>query len=112
MRPLPDTGNGVSVGMMCADSSPPNVAYLLSRTARLSSVGSLGTPKEKKSGWTLTSHPREEPLSPRQCILDPPATQEEKHDVEHPLEVLLWVERVPHSRSYNRQCQEEANPVN
>ena len=30
--------NGVSVAAMCAESSPPNVAYLLSRTARLSWV--------------------------------------------------------------------------
>ncbi len=26
------SGNGVSVAAMCAESSPPNVAYLLSRT--------------------------------------------------------------------------------
>ena len=32
------SGNGVSVAAMGADSSPPNIAYLLSRTARLSSV--------------------------------------------------------------------------
>jgi len=25
-------GNGVSVAAMCAESSPPNIAYLLSRT--------------------------------------------------------------------------------
>jgi len=32
------SGNGVSVAAMCAESSSPNVAYLLSRTARLSPV--------------------------------------------------------------------------
>ena len=45
------SGNGVSVAAMCVESSPPNVAYLLSRTARLSPVK-----KARTGGWEAKSH--------------------------------------------------------
>ena len=52
-------------------------------------------------GSTLTSHPRKEPLSPRQCILDPPAKQ--KGDCgKNPTHI-----RADHSQ----QSKEETSPV-